>query len=98
MTRIKLFVRPAGLSPAVDKAPAELTFHRSGGQMRIDNPTPYHITLAQMKVGGQKLPDTMVTPRGSVSFPLPAGAVNTVTFRTINDFGAATPELCATLK
>lgn len=98
VTRIKLFVRPAGLSPAVDKAPAELTFHRSGGQMRIDNPTPYHITLAQMKVGGQKLSDTMVTPRGSVSLPLPAGAVNTVTFRTINDFGAATPELRATLK
>ncbi|AWF33375.1 gram-negative pili assembly chaperone, C-terminal domain protein (plasmid) [Klebsiella oxytoca] len=98
VTRIKLFVRPAGLSPAVDKAPGELTFHRSGGQMRIDNPTPYHITLALMKVGGQKLVDTMVSPRGSVSLPLPAGAGNTVTFRTINDFGAVTPELRATLE
>lgn len=98
VTRIKLFVRPAGLSPAVDKAPAELTFHRSGGQMRIDNPTPYHITLAQMMVGGQKLADNMVSPHGSVSLPLPAGAGNTVTFRTINDFGAATPEMRITLK
>lgn len=98
VTRIKLFVRPAGLSPAVDKAPAELTFHRSGGQMRIDNPTPYHITMVQMKVDGQKLADTMVSPRGSVSLPLPAGAGNIVTFRTINDFGAATPEMRATLK
>lgn len=98
VTRIKLFVRPAGLAPAVDKAPAALTFHRAGGQMRIDNLTPYHITLVQMRAGGQKLPDTMVSPQGSVSVPLSAGTGNTLTFRTINDFGAATPEQRAELK
>lgn len=54
--------------------------------------------MVQMKVDGQKLADTMVSPRGSVSLPLPAGAGNIVTFRTINDFGAATPEMRATLK
>lgn len=98
VTRIKLFVRPAGLKPSPDKAPAELTFHRSGSKLRIDNPTPYHITLAKMTAGGHKLPDTMVLPHGSVSLPLPTPPANTITFRTINDYGAATPELRAEIK
>ncbi|SFT38209.1 fimbrial chaperone protein [Kosakonia arachidis] len=97
-TRIKLFVRPAGLQPAVEKVPGMLTFHRAGSQLRIDNPTPYHVTLASMKSGGQALPDTMVSPRSSLSLPLPSGAGSYVTYRTINDFGAATPEIRADIK
>jgi fimbrial chaperone protein len=97
-TRIKLFVRPAGLQSAVEKAPGMLAFHRTGTQLRIDNPTPYHITLAGIKSGGKTLPDSMVSPRSSLSLPLPSGAGNTVTYRTINDFGAATPEIRAHIK
>lgn len=97
-TRIKLFVRPAGLQPAIEKAPAMLTFHRAGSQMRIENPTPYHITLVGMKSGGQTLPDSMVSPHGSLLLPLPSGASNSLTYRTINDFGAATPEIRADIK
>lgn len=98
VTRIKLFVRPAGLKPSVDKAPAELIFRRNDNQLQIDNPTPYYITLAQLKAGSKKLPDTMVPPRGNISLPLPAGAGNLVNFRTINDFGAVTPEKSAEIK
>ncbi|KAB8312456.1 fimbrial chaperone protein [Erwinia endophytica] len=98
VTRIKLFVRPSGLTPSVEKAPTALTFHRDGVRMRIDNPTPYYITLVEIKVSGQKLPDTMVSPRESVSLALPKGAGSTVSFRTINDFGAATPEQHVPLK
>jgi len=97
-TRIKLFVRPAGLNPSVEKAPAMLTFHRAGKQLRIDNPTPYYVTLASMKADGQALPDAMVSPRNSLFLPLPTGAGNNVTYRTINDFGAATPEIRAEIK
>lgn len=97
-TRIKLFVRPDGLQPAVDKAPGLLTFHRAGAQLRIDNPTPYHVTLAGLKAGSQSFADAMVSPRGTLSLPLNAGAGNAVTYRTINDFGAATPEIRAEIK
>ncbi|OSN04032.1 fimbrial chaperone protein [Lonsdalea iberica] len=98
VTRIKLFLRPAGLKPAVDKAPAELTFHRAGGQIRIDNPTPYYLTLVEMKIGGSQLPDTMISPRNSTTLALPASPGGTVTYRTINDYGAATPEMRSELK
>lgn len=98
VTRIKLFVRPAGLTPTVDKAPAELTFQRSGSQLRINNPTPYYLTLAQLKLGSHELPDTIVPPRGDVLVPLGSATGNTLTFRTINDYGAVTPEVRAVLK
>ncbi|HGU9825295.1 TPA: fimbria/pilus periplasmic chaperone [Enterobacter cancerogenus] len=98
VTRIKLFVRPHGLKPAIENAPAELSFHKVGNQVRIENPTPYHITLAQIRAGTHKLPDTMVGPRNNITLPLPAGDVKTIDFRTINDFGAATPVISAVLK
>jgi len=98
VTRIKMFLRPAGLAPAVEKAPSELTFHRIGSQLRIDNPTPYYLTLAEIKVGGNKLPDTMVSPRSNATLALPAASAGKVSYRTINDFGAATPEMQAELK
>jgi fimbrial chaperone protein len=97
-TRIKLFVRPAGLTPSVEKAPEMLTFSKTGTQLRIDNPTPYHITLASIRVDGKPLPDSMVNPRSSLSVALPVGAGSTVTYRTINDFGAATPEARKAIK
>ncbi|HCR1911854.1 TPA: fimbria/pilus periplasmic chaperone [Enterobacter kobei] len=98
VTRIKLFLRPTGLTPTADKAPAELTFHRSGAQMRIDNPTPYYLTLVEMKAGGNKLADTMVPPLSSTMLALPSSSASAVTYRTINDYGAATPEMRAVLK
>jgi len=98
VTRIKLFLRPAGLTPSADEAPAGLTFHRAGTQMRIDNPTPYYLTVVELKVGGKKLPDTFVAPRSSTSLTLASAPAGKVTYRTINDYGAATPERRAELK
>lgn len=98
VTRIKLFVRPDGLSPSVEKAPTEISFHYTAGKVRIDNPTPYYITLAKIKVGGHKLPDTMISPKGSISLSQLAKTGDIITFRTINDFGALTPEQTTKLK
>lgn len=89
VTRIKLFVRPRGLKPSVEQAPSELSFHRAGKKIRIDNPTPYYITLVLMKAGERKLDDIMVPPRGSVSEGLPEGSGSLVSFRAMNDYGSA---------
>jgi len=97
VTRIKLFLRPAGLTPAVDDAPAQLSFHRSGNAVRIDNPTPYHITLTQINSGGEPLEDVMVNPHASATVALPSAASSSVSFHTINDAGAITPQKQAAL-
>jgi P pilus assembly chaperone PapD len=78
ITRIKLFVRPAGLSPSVEDAPSTLTFHKQGN------------TLPKMTYAGQKMPDTMVPPLDSTSLPVSSSASGTVSFHTINDYGALT--------
>ncbi|AHF77001.1 Pili assembly chaperone [Sodalis praecaptivus] len=92
-TRIKLFVRPTGLIPAVNEAPKKLTFRRQGNMLEIVNPTPYYITITNMKAGNQALGNIMVAPQGSGRQPLTAGSANVVTWQTINDYGAVTPEI-----
>jgi len=96
--RIKLFVRPAGLTPSVTEAPTKLRFHRAGSTLQIDNPTPYYITLTDMKAGSAVLKDIMVPPRGNISEALPSGSGTTVTFHTINDYGAITKAQTASMQ
>ena len=101
-TRIKLFYRPANLPGSVLDARQQLRWAvMSAGQegvaIKVANPTPYHITLASMKVNGgqQKINPQMVAPFGEVKLPL-----SVVTspqevqfnFTTINDQGAETEE------
>lgn len=97
-TRIKLFVRPSGMLPARDNAPSLLSFSRVGHQLKITNPTPYYLTLTEIKSGGAVLNGTMVAPQSSVHVALPEHADNQVTFRTINDFGAITKPIKVAIK
>lgn len=97
-TRIKLFVRPAGLKPSSDEAPAHLEFMHQGGRLTIKNPTPYYITLTDMRTGGKMLKDIMVPPAGSVTESFPSGVGSRITFHTLNDYGAITRERDAEIK
>lgn len=85
--RIKMFVRPDGLSPAREKAADALEFTRKGTRLEIRNPTPYYQTLTDLKAGGKGLEDVMVPPQGSASVSWSADSGNTVTWHTINDYG-----------
>lgn len=88
--RIKMFVRPAGLKPDITQAPEQLTFRQAGGKLNITNPTPYYLTLTELKAGSHSLEVVMVPPKGQVSVPLPAGSGSRIQYRTINDYGALT--------
>lgn len=92
-TRIKLFVRPTGLRPSPAEAPSQLQVSRSGAQVLIKNPTPYYITITQIKAGAKELKETvMVSPQGTESISLPPTGVSSLSFRTINDFGGLSNE------
>ena len=101
-TRIKLFYRPASLpGQAVDARQqlqwAVMAGEKGGAAIKVANPTPYHITLASMKVNGgqQEISPQMVAPFGEMTLALTAvkspQAVQ-FNFTTINDYGAETPE------
>lgn len=103
-TRIKLFLRPAGLPGTAMEAPAAVTWHieQAGGGLRLvaRNPTPYHIILDRIEAvskegsavdeeGGQ------IAPRSEQSFSIEGltGSPATwarVRYMTINDHGGNT--------
>lgn len=97
LSRIKLFVRPKNLPMASIDAPAKLRFHTSGSTLTIKNPTPYYLTLVQMHAGLATLPTTMVAPMSQVDVKLPANAQGEISYQTVNDYGANSPTLKATM-
>lgn len=85
--QIKMFVRPSGLKPSRENAADALEFTRKGEQLAIHNPTPYYLTLTDMKAGARPLEGVMVPPQGTEVIRLPAGGGNIVTGKSINDYG-----------
>jgi P pilus assembly chaperone PapD len=78
-TRVKLFHRPAGLAGTASKAPAALRwrFAFEGGTavLRIDNPTPYHVSIARIILGdGLDLHGDMVAPFATIALRFDAPA------------------------
>jgi len=89
--RFKLFYRPKGLPSSPQQAPGVLRFSRHAPlpdgrpQVRIDNPSPYHVTLARLEVRRAGEPvsapalvafnhqsnlERMVPPMGQLLMPL----------------------------
>lgn len=89
LSKIKVFVRPAGLTIKPLEAPDHLRFSHKGESLVVHNPTPYHITLVSLKEGDTELPNTMVPPNASLSLKA-SGKKGPITFKTINDYGAIT--------
>jgi len=90
-SRIKLFYRPLGLTPSSDKAAEQLRFSRQGNKLIINNPTPYYLTLTDLKVGSSAIQNIMVPPKDNITQPLPANSAGEISYKTINDYGALTP-------
>lgn len=98
LSRIKLFVRPVGLQMKAIDAPQNIIFSRNGNQIVVNNPTPYHITLVNLMDGKTVLPNTMVPPKDSVTLQSKSNGSGTITFSTINDYGAITAKQNGVMK
>lgn len=91
-SRVKLFYRPQGLDGEANDAPASLRWRMDGDRLHVDNPTPYHVSFAELYIGsaaGEQLIEdkgVMLAPRQSLEFPASAGG-RQVRFSTINDYG-----------
>ncbi|RJT21487.1 type 1 fimbria chaperone FimC [Buttiauxella izardii] len=91
LSRIKLFVRPKNLQMQPEEAAKQLRFSRSGGQLSIHNPSPYYVSTVNLKIGNEKLANTMVAPKSVSQVTVPAGLKGAISFQTVNDYGAVTP-------
>ena len=91
---MKLFHRPAGLPGTASKAPGALRWRMASDALQIDNPTPYHVSIARVVVGDQlDLRGDMVAPFSTHTLRIdPAAAARLrasgrVAFDAINDVG-----------
>lgn len=92
-SKMKVFYRPAGLKGNPSLAYQQLTFSREGGKLHIHNPSPYSVSLYDIKVNGKELAKPpMVLPFQTVSLPQSAVTGGEVSWRAINDFGGITAE------
>ncbi|MCE0824439.1 molecular chaperone [Buttiauxella sp. A2-C2_NF] len=93
-TRIKLIYRPQGLKGVPEEMTDKLSWHRSGNNIQVSNPTPFYMNFMDVKVAGKSVQDvTYVAPGGTASFAMPVGASSgSVTWTIISDYGAIGPE------
>lgn len=89
-TVIKLFIRPKKLPTPSIQAPKTLRCSVSAGKLTMTNPSPYYVSTVQLYVGGRKLPNSMVPPKGNLIVDVPGEGSGKVTLQTVNDFGANT--------
>lgn len=93
VTRIKLFVRPKGLKITPKEAISLIRFSKVDNQkIKISNPSPYYMTLTDLKSDKKELPTVMIAPFSDIQVNSPDGFnINKLTFSSINDFGGVTP-------
>ncbi|WP_200888003.1 fimbrial biogenesis chaperone [Shewanella sp. ECSMB14102] len=88
-TRIKLFYRPNSLAFDVKDSIEKISFNRlDNDTVRVDNPTPFHISFAKIVSNEKEIEGEMVSPHSSLKFQLPNRIGSKVEATYINDYGA----------
>ncbi len=93
-SRIKIFYRPSGLSDQ-DAAVAykAVTFKRAGDTLMATNPTPYFISIGELKANGVEIASPgMIAPMSTGSWGLTSkSSALKISWSAINDYGGRTP-------
>ncbi|HCJ6523933.1 TPA: fimbrial biogenesis chaperone [Enterobacter cloacae] len=95
--RIKVFYRPESLGQGAGDAWKSLTGTYRGGKVTLSNPTPYYLTTINLKIDGMPVQPVMVPPKSSVTLGETFSHASSVSYQTINDYGAWTPATRASL-
>jgi len=89
--RIKVFYRPASLTNNANEAWQKITGEYSAGKVVLRNPTPWFITTINLKVDGKAVKPVMLPPESNTTLEEKFSRATSLTFQTINDYGAWTP-------
>ncbi|EMY7928801.1 fimbria/pilus periplasmic chaperone [Klebsiella aerogenes] len=94
---IKMFIRPRNLPSSPVDAPASLHCSVNGNNITINNPSPYYVSMVNLKIGKEGIKSEMVAPKSvaTVKTSKPENGER-LQFQTINDYGAVThPQICS---
>lgn len=99
-SRMKLFYRPAGLKGREEEAYRQLAWKVQGGSTEVSNPTPYYVTLFNLRVNGRAVENAgMVAPFATeVKSICPTSGSCVLQWQTINDYGRVMPIQTLTLR
>ncbi|AYY06298.1 pilus assembly protein PapD [Enterobacter roggenkampii] len=95
--RIKVFYRPERLSESPGEAWKKLAGAYRAGKVTLSNPTPYYLTTINVKIDGIPVQPVMVPPKSSVMLAETFSHASSMSYQTINDYGAWTPATRASL-
>lgn len=90
-SRIKLFHRPAGLKGRPEDAAAGLTWAIHDREIRIGNPSVYHVNLSTLMLSDDTSLDLDLIPPGghrTVMLPADAAIPVSLTYMWLDDYGA----------
>ena len=94
--RINVFYRPAGLAGDPAQAAQTLLWHRApsaGATLSVRNPSPYHVSLQDLRINGTEVADYRLLPPFSDAslalHPLRSNLAQpqTLTFKAMTDYG-----------
>lgn len=92
---LKLFYRPTELAEMTAEVRAQaLQFRLQGTELKAHNPTPYYITLGEVKADSKTVvlgEQRMLAPFSTVEVNLPGARPKSVSWNIINDDGRPTP-------
>lgn len=60
-------------------------------KVTLTNPTPYYLTTINLKIDGRPVSPVMVPPKASVTLADTFSHASSMSYQTINDYGARTP-------
>lgn len=92
-SRMKLFYRPMGLKGREEEAYRQLVWKVQGSKTQVSNPTPYYVTLFNLRVNGKAVENAgMVAPFATESrSACPTSGRCVLQWQTINDYGRVMP-------
>ena len=92
---LKLFYRPQGLVVMDENARAlALQFTRKGTQLTVQNPTPYYVTLGEVRLGSEVVAlgeQRMLQPFSTAIFDCAVTQPTQLSWQIIDDMGRHTP-------
>lgn len=86
---IKLYYRPKNLGMPVSDSYNKLVMSCFKNEIKINNPTPYYLTLVDFKSKNEKFNNTMISPYSSEILKREE-SIGKLSWRLMNDFGGKT--------
>ncbi|AUN53791.1 TPA: fimbria/pilus periplasmic chaperone [Klebsiella pneumoniae] len=87
-SRFKIFFRPVGLEGNANEAIKSIQWSSVGKNIKAVNPTPYFVSLVELKVNGKKVEGEMIAPKSSLNINLLGSTGSKISGSYVNDYGA----------